>query len=430
MSIFKPILVAILTLGAELAYADIISSEETLNRADLEKFLTAKAEIKKYYIEPVDDHKLYEAAIRGMMASLEPHSDYLSPQDLNSLKETTRGEYVGIGVELAQEDNKIVVKGILDGSPAQKASLKPGDVLLRVNDTPLIHMNLQDVVKSLQGKPGSKVKLLVYRASAPKKSNLLNPTLTREKIQIKSVDSKLVEPGYGVIRISYFQQGTEHELKEAYNKLLKESNGNLKGLVLDLRSNPGGLLDSAILVAENLINNANTIVTVKDRDEQENLKLKPLSHDITNGVPLAVLINGGTASGAEIVAAALQDYKRAVVVGTRSFGKGSVQTVIPLNENSAIKISTALFYSPKGHAIQAVGIKPDIEVKELAVQTASNNINEDLLNINEASLSRHLTPEGVNKSSASPSSNVVANTNDYQLLSAINVLKGLQVHHS
>ena len=394
---------------------------------ELRKFTEVFQRIKDDYVEKVSDKTLLDNAIKGMVDNLDPHSAYLGPKDFSELEETTSGQFGGLGLEVGQENGFVKVISPIDDTPAQKAGIKSGDLIVKINDHPVKGMSLQESVNMMRGKPGSKITLTIMREG---KSAPFTVTLKRAVIKVTSVKSKLLEPGYGYVRITQFQEETADEFGKALDKLKKENKGKLKGLVIDLRNNPGGVLQAAVGVADDLLTKG-LIVYTEGRIPSSQLRFTANPGDKADGVPIVVLINGGSASASEILAGALQDNHRAVIMGTRSFGKGSVQTVMPLDENSAIKITTARYYTPSGRSIQALGITPDIEVKQGEVtDTQSEPF------FTEADLTGHLSNDRVNapkvrkeekqeqKASASEEKAI---DRDFQLRSALNLLKGLSV---
>jgi carboxyl-terminal processing protease len=319
--------------------------------------------VKRQYVTPVDDTKLIHAALDGMLTSLDPHSGYLDPEGFDDMRDQTRGEYGGLGLEVTSEDGVVKVISPMDDTPAAKAGVKPGDYITAVNGESVLGLSVNDAVKQMRGKPGETVTLTIAR----EKSDPFDVKLVREVIKPKSATAKL-EGDYGVLRISAFNEKTTDEAQEAFAQI-KAKNPKMKGLILDLRRNPGGLLDQAVGVAD-LFLEGGEIVSQRGRDPRDVERYNARPGDITNGMPMVVLINSGTASAAEIVSGALQDRKRAQIVGLTSFGKGSVQTVIPLRGgmDGALKLTTARYYTPSGRSIQKTGITPDLEVAETKEQ--------------------------------------------------------------
>ncbi len=336
----------------------------------------AYGQIKANYVEVTDDEKLLESAIQGMVSSLDPHSDYMSPKDFVDLKENTSGEFGGLGMEIGSEDGFIKVIAPIEDTPAERAGVRSGDYITKINETSTRGMSTTEAVKLMRGKPDTKITLTLSRKDA---TQPIVVNLTRAVIKVRSVRSHLLEPGIGYVRITQFQQPTVALLNENIQKLVKENKGNLKGLILDLRDDPGGLLTGAVGVSAAFLPEGSKIVSTKGRDGKEGMKLKATQDDYAMGeskdplaglpanlkdIPITILINSGSASASEIVAGALQDHKRAVLVGTPSFGKGSVQSVLPLSNGGGIKLTTSLYYTPNDRSIQAQGILPDVEVKD------------------------------------------------------------------
>ncbi len=404
--------------------------------ADINRFTTAIEDIKQYYVEPVDDKALFENAIRGMLAGLDPHSSYLDINDYAELQSTTQGAFGGLGLEVDMDNSWIRIVTPIDDTPASKAGLKPGDLIIKINTHPLDGMSLTDAVKLMRGPKGSTVLLTVIRKST---RDPLSFKIVREIIRVQSVKSRLLTPDYAYVRISQFQAPTANDLTATISKLKQDNKAPLKGFILDLRNNPGGLLDSAIAVSNDFLNSAKLgnnrlIVYTKGRTANSNFKANADSVDKIQGIPMIVLINGGSASAAEIVAGALQDHKRAIIMGKTSFGKGSVQTVLPLDDKHGVKITTALYYTPNGRSIQAKGIIPDIDVDELAIANLKPN-NAVLPDVKESDLAKHLNNENVdnNESIVSTGKPLPTTTpdpsQDYQLNQALVLLKGLNTLH-
>ncbi len=376
--------------------------------------------IKENYVEEVDDATLLENAIRGMLTGLDPHSSYLDREAFQELRVGTTGEFGGLGIVVGLEDGFVKVVSPIDDTPAQRAGIKAGDLIVRLDDTPVKGMTLDDAVKLMRGKPGTSITLLIVREGVEKP---ISVTLVRDRIHVKSVKQRMLEAGYGYVRITQFQERTGAELKAAIRKLEKENGASLRGLVLDLRNNPGGLLDAAVEVADVFVDSG-VIVTVQGRTEDNHLKHQASPAVLVDGVPLVVLVNGGSASASEIVAGALQDHKRGVIIGKQTFGKGSVQTVVPLGNGTALKLTTARYYTPSGRSIQAKGIVPDIALQDLKV-----NVRQDdgLGPIKERDLAGHLenAEEGDPQAPGSPQPEGSLAETDYFLYEALNVLKGL-----
>lgn len=397
------------------------ASQENLDNMNF--FKEVLKQVKKEYIEELSDKKLIEYALGGMLSSLDPHSMYLGKDSYNEMLVITRGEFGGIGVEFALENNVIRVISPYEDSPAFKSGIKAGDYIIMVNGESIKNMPLASIVDKLRGAPGSKINLKIYRENV----GSFEVTVVREVISIIPVKAKLISENTVLhIKISAFNEKTASLIKKEFNSLIK-NHPNAQGLILDLRWNPGGLLEQAKEVADLFLRQGD-IVTIKGRDPALHQIYRAEPDDITYDMPIVVLINGGSASAAEIVAGALQDNKRALVVGTKSFGKGSVQKVIPLKDGTAIKLTTALYYTPSGGSIQAEGITPDIIVPEAIVKLLEKSSN---IVGSESELNGHL---GKVKNNSNSSSNTVTKksveaslnleeTEDFQLLRAIDVIK-------
>ncbi|MBW8458183.1 MAG: S41 family peptidase [Thiobacillus sp.] len=435
-------------------------AETALPVEELRAFTDVFARIKNDYVEPVEDKKLITEAINGMLTGLDPHSSYLDIEAFKDLQVGTQGEFGGLGIEVGMEDGFVKVISPIEDTPAFKAGVKPGDLIVKLDDTPVKGMTLNDAVKRMRGKPGTSIRLTIARKSVAKPLVL---TLTRAVIKIRSVKSTLVDPGYGYVRVTQFQEHTGELLAEALNGLYKDNKAPLKGLILDLRNDPGGLLNGAVAVTAAFVKPDSLVVYTEGRTEDAKMRLtasrehylRPMQSDYLKNlpeglksVPMVVLVNSGSASASEIVAGALQDHKRAVVMGTRTFGKGSVQTILPIGNGTAIKLTTARYYTPNGRSIQAKGIEPDIVVEDPAMPESENGFG-----IRESDLNKHLVnpsgdepvpmlkPEEVIK--APPADKPVKNgedkkptplepgeivsKNDYQVNQALNLLKGLQI---
>ena len=403
----------------------------------LQKFTEVYARIKRDYVETPDSKEMINNAIRGMLTGLDPHSDYLDEESFKELQVGTSGEFGGLGIEVGMEDGFVKVISPIDDTPAQKAGLQAGDLIIRLDETPVKGMTLNDAVKVMRGKPGSDINLLVVREGKDKPFKV---TITRDIIKVQSVKSRMLEEGYGYVRISSFQSKTTESLLEALDKLRTENKDSLRGLVLDLRNNPGGVLTAAVGVSDAFLNDGKIVYT-EGRVEDAKMEYNAREGDELNGAPMVVLVNQGSASASEIVSGALQDHKRALIIGQKTFGKGSVQTVLPLDENTALKLTTARYFTPAGRSIQAEGIKPDIEIKPLKVSEDATPADEEIAPLSEADFKKHLsnptqqegTPEAkpedakpleVKKGEAKDKGLA---TEDYQLFEALNILKGMDL---
>ena len=413
--------------------ADEQSGTKQIPMEDVQRFSNAVGEIKKYYVKPVDDKELFDNAIRGMLNGLDPHSTYLDEDAFKELQTSTSGEFGGLGIEVTMEDGVVKVVTPLVDTPAFKAGIKAGDYIIKLGSKSLQGINLKEAVDLMRGAEGTTVDLVILRKGENKP---LTFSLVREKILIKSVKSKLLDDGYGYVRITQFQAMTGQDMEKAIAQLKQQAGGNLKGLILDLRNNPGGLLDSAIQVSDDFLandKNGKPEMIVYTQGRLPGSKFTALStntKDILNNAPMVVIINNGSASASEIVAGALKDNKRAIVLGTQSFGKGSVQTVLPLDDKRGIKLTTALYYTPSGTSIQAKGITPDIVVEEIDVPKAGAKT-DNLAGFSEADLNGHLQ----NKSAAQKANHEGTKDDetllheDYQLYAALTILKGLAIAH-
>jgi carboxyl-terminal processing protease len=355
---------------------------------ELETFANVLAIVQKNYVEPVSTKKLIDGAITGMLASLDPHSAYLTPDLYRDLEVETRGSFGGLGIEITIRNNVLTVVSPIEDTPAYRAGLKSGDQIIKINDDFTKDMTLTEAVKRMRGPKGSKIKLTIHRQGV---AELFTVSLARDVIKIKSVKSKEVD-GYGYVRVSTFQEGTDEAVEQAVEDFEKKDHGHLKGLVLDLRDNPGGLLNQAVKVSDDFLDGGLIVYTQGRLESQQQKYFSHKKKDFA-GYPMVVLVNGGSASASEIVAGALQDQKRAVVVGTQTFGKGSVQTILPLDDHSALRLTTARYFTPNGRSIQAVGITPDVDVEEpkptlaaLELEGAEVDQNEE---IRESDLPHH-----------------------------------------
>lgn len=409
---------------------------------ELRAFTEVFGAIKQNYVEDVADKKLITEAINGMLSGLDPHSAYLDADAFKELQVGTQGQFGGLGIEVGMEDGFVKVISPIEDTPAFRAGVKPGDLIIRLDDTPVKGMTLADAVKRMRGKPNTEITLTISRKGEPQP---IVVTLKRAVIRVQSVKSKVIEPGYGWVRVSQFQESTTEHLVRHLGSLYKQ--GELKGLVLDLRNDPGGLLYGAVAISAAFLADKQLVVSTDGRTEDAKKKFFATPDDYLRGmredvlkklpagaksVPMVVLVNGGSASASEIVAGALQDHKRATVMGTQSFGKGSVQTIMPLGNATAIKLTTARYFTPSGRSIQAKGITPDIIVEEPGTNT--------LARLRESDLERHLDKDrdAAEKKSAPrtqpmapitelPKPIELGSKEDFQLTQALNFLQGKQV---
>lgn len=417
-------LVASSLLSPQLSLA---VTESQSRHEEVQRFANALYQIKKYYVSPVQDTTVFDNAIRGMLNGLDPHSTYLNEDDFAELEVATKGNFAGLGIEITLEKGALkVVTPIIDG-PAYRAGIKSGDYIIKVDSQVVQGLSLEQAIKLFKGEAGTTANLVILRKGQEKPMVF---SVKRENVAIKSVQSKLLEGQYGYIRLAQFQENTSNDMNIAIANLQKQANGHLKGLILDLRNNPGGLLNSAIDVADTFIDNKNNndkklIVYTEGRLPESKFTALASAGDRLNNAPMVVLINNGSASAAEIVAGALKDNKRAITLGTQSFGKGSVQTIFPLGNHKAIKLTTAFYYTPTGVSIQAKGITPDIVINDITIPKSTNS---ELTSFNEASLSGHIiNKNNQNKEDQTNIENQSENliNKDFQLYSALNVLKGV-----
>ncbi|MEO7728873.1 MAG: S41 family peptidase [Burkholderiales bacterium] len=424
---------------------------------ELRAFTEVFGRIKSDYVEPVEDKKLITEAITGMLAGLDPHSSYLDQDAWRELQVGTQGEFGGLGIEVGMEDGFVKVVSPIDDSPASRAGVKSGDLIVKLDETSVKGMTLNDAVKRMRGKPNTQITLTIVRKGDPKPVVL---TLTRAVIKIQSVKSKLLEPGYAYFRVTQFQEHTGETLAAAIQNLYKQNQGAMRGIVLDLRNDPGGLLNGAVAVSAAFLPKNELVVYTDGRTEDAKMRLTASPENYVRGrirddylsklppeiknVPMVVLVNGGSASASEIVAGALQDHKRAVIMGTQTFGKGSVQTILPLGNNTAIKLTTARYYTPNGRSIQAKGIVPDIILDDGSAGK------DPTLKLREADLDKHLInaptkdekgaapstpvanafnftpaprPKDVDEKDTKPEPGEVVAKSDYELSQAISFLK-------
>ena len=402
----------------------------TLPVEELRTFSDVFGRIKNDYVVDVDDKELIENAIRGMLSGLDPHSAYLDAEQFTELQVGTTGQFGGLGIEVGMEDGFVKVIAPIDDTPAQRAGVQAGDLVIRLDDTPVKGMTLNDAVKIMRGKPGSSIVLTIVREGLDKPIKI---SITRDIIKVKSVRARMLDPGYGYLRISQFQSKTADYMVDAIDDLKKENKGALKGLILDLRNNPGGVLNGAVAVSDAFLTKG-MIVYTEGRIADSRLRFNATPDDVIDGAPLVVLVNQGSASASEIVAGALQDHKRAIIIGAKTFGKGSVQTILPLSSDSALKLTTARYYTPSGRSIQAEGITPDIELETIEVAQVETSIAP----LKEADLTHHLengngdkpddgkdADNDGGKDDGSKEKSLVKD--DYMLYEALNLLKGLVI---
>ena len=370
------------TSGQAASNEEAVTSKVPLE--DIRRFVSVYNAVRAAYVDPVDDNKLMQSAVRGLLLDLDPHSTYFNKEDAEAFDEQANGAYEGIGVELQQQPDNASMKVIspIDDTPAAKAGILAGDLIIAIDGKPISAI---DASEPLRGPAGSKVVLTIVRDGKPKPFDV---SLTRQTIRVTSVKSRMLEPGYGYIRLSTFQADTGSDFQKHVQQLQKQAGGQLKGVVLDLRSNPGGLLTAAVQVADDLLDKGN-IVSTRGRISISDARFDATPGDLLNGAPVVVLTDAGSASASEVLAGALRDNKRARAVGSRTFGKGSVQTVLPLDNGDSVKLTTARYYTPSGKSIQATGIVPDVELKP-APTPEEDALPASLSDYSEATLPGHL----------------------------------------
>ena len=395
--------------------ANKAQSEERLPLRELRVFTQVFEQIRRGYVEEVKDTELLENAISGLLLELDPHSAYLNKSDYDDLQESATGEYSGLGLEVGSERGMIKIISPIDDTPAAKAGIKAGDLIIEVDGVPVRGMALQKAIDKLRGEKGTSIELMVLREG---QETPIEFTIVRDTIQFSSVRSRIIEPGYGYVRISQFQTSSGDDFKKELLDL-KQQETSLKGVIIDLRNNPGGLVPASVDISDAVLDGG-TVVYTEGRLPSSNSRYEATSGDILEGIPIVVLINGGSASASEIVAGALQDHQRAAIIGTQSFGKGSVQTVIPLGDGRAVKLTTARYFTPNGRSIQAEGIVPDIIVEPAEIRRYQLRDR-----VREEDLEGHL--EQASESSESPVEPEEDVTDDNQLYEALNVLKGFQL---
>lgn len=405
------------------AYA-AADKQDKENPADTYEMLNLFGEVlertKTSYVEDVTDKKLIESALNGMLVSLDPHSSYLDAQSFKYMNEQTKGKFGGLGIEVTMENGVVKVVSPIDDTPASKAGLKPNDYITHIDGEQVVGMSLNDAVDKMRGKIGTKVKLTIRRVNVKP----FDVTLKREEIKIQSVKSEIKADDVAYIRITSFSEDTDKMIEKDYNKIKKQLNGKPAGIVLDVRNNPGGLLDQAVNVSD-LFLDQGEIVSTRSKNPEDTVKYTATEGDIAKNLPIVVLVNDGSASASEIVAGALQDHKRAIILGEKTFGKGSVQTVIPLGNYGAMRLTTARYYTPSGRSIQATGIVPDVEVKPAKVEEIDKG-----MNFSEAEFGNALKndAQAVTKNKSSTQDDSLKK--DYQLSRAVDLVKALNIYKS
>lgn len=426
------VLVLGMVLGATIALTQGVFAvrgelSEELPLEQMRTFVEILNRVKQGYVEDVSDEELLEHAIRGMLDGLDPHSAYLNPEEFKEISISTSGKFGGLGIEVQMQNGFVRVVAPIDDTPAKNAGIEPGDLIIRINDTAVKGLSLMDAVKMMRGEPGTDITLTVLREE---RNEPFKVEITRDIIRVKSVKSRLLEPGYGYLRITQFSNRTGESLQREIEALKSESETSLNGLVLDLRNNPGGVLDAAVAVSDAFLDEGE-IVSIKGRAENTQQRYAAEPGDLLGGRPLVVLVNEGSASASEIVAGALQDKGRAVVMGARTFGKGSVQTIVPLQNDAALKLTTARYYTPSGRSIQAEGIKPDVRIQPVKVTATEDNSISPFLEADLTGSLKNRQNNGDGKQEAEAETDNGNGTElaeqDYALYEALNLLKGLHI---
>jgi len=402
---------------------DVRQADAATDYKELLLFTDVLTIVKRSYVEEVSIKDLVYGAIDGMLASLDPHSGFMPPEIYTEMKVDTRGEFGGLGIEISLRDRVLTIVSPIEDTPASRAGLLAGDQILKIEEQYTKDMEIMEAVHLMRGKPNTSITITIMRPGFEKPESF---TLEREIIKVKSVKSKTLENGFGYIRLAQFQERTGEELSNALDQLRKDNDGSLNGLILDLRNNPGGLLDQAVEVSDEFISEG-LIVYTQGREEDAQMEFSAMRSGTEPDYPMVVLINGGSASASEIVAGALQDHGRAVVMGTQSFGKGSVQTIIPLSDDSGLRLTTAKYYTPNGTSIQARGIIPDIEVFQSEVKTVA-----EMNHFREKDLKNHFNTEINGEADAPIEENLPdeQTRKDFQLMRALDLLKGWTIFQS
>lgn len=415
ISLFAGLMISAANVRAATSKDDDANTYELLNL-----FGEVMERAKLNYVEEVSDKKLIESAINGMLTSLDPHSSYLDADSFNYMSEQTKGKFGGLGIEVTMDNGLVKVVSPIDDTPAAKAGIKAGDYITNINGETVVGMSLNDAVSKMRGKVGEKVKLSIRRVN----SKPIELTIKRQEIKIQSVKNEIKEDSIVYIRISSFTEDVDKSVSEAITKAKKKLKNKLLGIVIDVRNNPGGLLDQAVDVSD-LFLEKGEIVSTRSRNEADTVKYMANEGDIAKGLPIVVIINEGSASASEILAGALQDHHRAIILGEKSFGKGSVQTVIPLRDYGAMRLTTARYYTPSGRSIQAKGIEPDIEVKPAKVEEFESYA----LNISEADLNNALKNDSdIDAGNEKKNGKSKEDLADYQLVRALDLVKALALY--
>ncbi|HOI94065.1 MAG TPA: S41 family peptidase [Syntrophobacter fumaroxidans] len=412
-----------------MSYSGLRAARNSPDNSDMYQYLKLFSDVlnivQDNYVEKVDTKKLMYGAVNGMLRELDPHSSFLRPEDYKELQIETKGKFGGLGIEITMRDNVLTVVAPLEDTPADRAGVLANDQIVKIDDQPTQDMSLMDAVQKMRGTKGTKVRLTIIRKGEKKP---LEFELTRDIIAIQSVKYRTLESGYGYVRITSFQSGTANDLRKALEHL-ENDNHPLQGLVLDLRNDPGGLLDQAVEVSDEFIDEG-LIVYTGGRLESQKMRFEAHKGTKAHGYPMVVLVNSGSASASEIVAGALQDHKRAIILGEPTFGKGSVQTVIPLNDGSALRLTTSLYYTPSGRSIQAKGIEPDIVVKRETPQKGEEPVGDELRRIREKDLPRHMENQKPDSGGVKPESILMDSKlidQDNQLRRALDLLKSYKI---
>lgn len=415
ISLFAGLMISVANVRAATSKDDDANTYELLNL-----FGEVMERAKLNYVEEVSDKKLIESAINGMLTSLDPHSSYLDADSFNYMSEQTKGKFGGLGIEVTMDNGLVKVVSPIDDTPAAKAGIKAGDYITNINGETVVGMSLNDAVSKMRGKVGEKVKLSIRRVN----SKPIELTIKRQEIKIQSVKNEIKEDSIVYIRISSFTEDVDKSVSEAITKAKKKLKNKLLGIVIDVRNNPGGLLDQAVDVSD-LFLEKGEIVSTRSRNEADTVKYMANEGDIAKGLPIVVIINEGSASASEILAGALQDHHRAIILGEKSFGKGSVQTVIPLRDYGAMRLTTARYYTPSGRSIQAKGIEPDVEVKPAKIE----ELESYTLNISEADLNNALKNDSdIDAGNEKKNGKSKEDLADYQLVRALDLVKALALY--
>ena len=424
LSAFSAVLFSLMLISpvADAAKTDkkAVSEEDTYELLNLFGEVLERA--KNSYVDEVSDEQLIQSAINGMLVSLDPHSSYMDGKDFRYMSEQTQGKFGGLGLEVTMESGVVKVVSPIDDTPAHKAGLKPGDYIVNIDGQPVVGMTLNDAVDKMRGKVGSKVKLTIRRFN----QKPFDVTIKREEIKIQTVKSSIKSEDVAYVRITSFSDNTDKMVEKAVKDAKKKLKGNLKGIILDIRNNPGGLLDQAVSVSD-LFLNQGEIVSTRSRNEEDTVKYNAKKGDIADGLPIVIIVNDGSASASEIVAGALQDHKRAVILGEKTFGKGSVQTVIPLGKHGAMRLTTARYYTPSGRSIQVKGIEPDVAVKPAKVEEI-----ESPFELSEGEYNNALKNDSEEKVDAKKQAAKKAEkeelAKDYQLARALDLVRAMGIY--